>query len=94
MMIIQDCDYNALLNQSRKVSGKGLNLKQCEEWECQAESRFIEQCVETLEEGDIEVEAMMDMDPNDFFVPKKKAKHKVPQVFSSSNPTQKGKDQG
>ena len=50
--------------------------------------------METLEEGDIEVEAMMDMDPNDFFVSKKKAKHKVPQVFSSSNPTQQRKDQG
>ena len=92
MMIIQDHDYNALLNQTAKVSAKGLNLKQCEEQECQAETRFVEQCVETLEEGDIDAEAMMDMDLDDFFVPNKKAKHKAPQVFSSSNPTQKRKD--
>ena len=32
--------------------------------------------METLEEGDIDAEAMMDMDPDDFFVPNKKAKHR------------------
>ena len=76
MMIIQDHDYNVLLNQSGKVSGKGLNLKQHEEQECQAESRFIEQCVETLEEGDIEAEAMMDMDLVTFLCLTKKQKTK------------------
>ena len=50
--------------------------------------------MEALEEGDIEAEDMIDMDPDHLFVPNKKAKHKVPQVFSSSNPTQKRKDKG
>ena len=50
--------------------------------------------MEILKEGDIETEAMMDMDPDHFFVPNKNAKHKVPQVFSSSNSTQKRKDEG
>ena len=50
--------------------------------------------MEAPEEGDIEAEAMIDMDLDHLFVPNKKAKHKVPQVFSSSNPTQKRKDKG
>ena len=34
------------------------------------------------------------MDPDNIFVPNKKAKHNVPCVFSSSNLTQKRKDEG
>ena len=31
MMIMQDCDYEAFINQTAKVTGRGLNLKQCQE---------------------------------------------------------------
>ena len=49
---------------------------------------FIEQCCEALEEGDIEAEAMLDAQ-GQMFAPNKKAKHKVPEIVSRSNPTQK-----
>ena len=85
-MIMQDRDY---LNQSAKVTGKGMNLKQQEEW--QSQNRFVYACVETLEEGNLEAEAVLDRDPDNIFVLSQKAKHKVPHVFSSSNLTQKRK---
>ena len=91
LMIIQDRDYIAFKNQtSAKVSGRGLNLKQRKECAERAE-HFIERCCEALEEGDIEVEAMLDAQPGQMFAPNKKAKHKVPEVLSNSNPTQKKK---
>ena len=44
-----------------------------------------------LHEGDLEAEAMLEEDPTEFFAPNKQAKHKVPNVYNSSNPTQKRK---
>ena len=47
--------------------------------------------MEALHEGDLDAEAMLEDDPTEFFAPNKKAKHKVPNVYNSSNPTQKRK---
>ena len=79
----------AFKNQSAKVCGRGLNLKQRKECAERAEEKFIEQCCEALEEGDIEAEAMLDAQQGQMFAPNKKAKHKVPDIVSSSNHTQK-----
>ena len=38
MMIMQDRDYHALLNQSAKATGKGMNLKQWEEHQHQSQN--------------------------------------------------------
>ena len=46
LMIIQDRDYIAFKNQTAKVSGRGLNLKQRKEREQRAEENFIGQCCE------------------------------------------------
>ena len=91
LMIIQDRDYTAFKNQSAKVCRRGLNLKQRKEHAESAEEKFIEQCCEALEEGDIKAEAMLDAQQGQMFAPNKKAKHKVPDILSSSNPTQKRK---
>ena len=90
LMIIQDRDYIAFKNQTAKVSGRGLNLKHRKECADRAEENFIDRC-EVLEEGDIKAEAMLEAQPGQMFVPNKKAKHKVPEVLSNNNPTQKRK---
>ena len=91
MMIMQDRDYEAFINQSAKVTGRGLNLKQRQERERRNEEAFVDACVEALYDGDLDAEAMLEDDPTEFFAPNKKAKHKVPNVYNSSNPTQKRK---
>ena len=60
LMIKQDRDYTAFKNQSAKVCGRGLNLKQRKEHAERAEEKFIERCCEALEEGDIGAEAMLE----------------------------------
>ena len=55
--------YTVFKNQTAKVSGRGLNLKQRKECAERAEEHFIERCCEALEEGDIEVEAMLEAQP-------------------------------
>ena len=74
LMIIQDRDYIAFKNQTAKVSGRGLNLKQRKEHADRAEENFIDRCCEALEEGDIEAVAMLETQPGEMFVPNKKAK--------------------
>ena len=91
LMIIQERDYVAFKNQTAKVSRRGLNLKQRKECADRAEENFIDRCCEALEEGDIEAEVMLETQPGEMFVPNKKAKHKVPEVLSNNNPTQKRK---
>ena len=44
--------------------------------------------LEALNSGDIEAEAMIDMDADKFFEPSKQAKHKVPATYSDTNPQQ------
>ena len=91
LKIIQDRHYIALKNQTAKVSRKGLNLKQRKECADRAEENFIDRCCEALEKGDIEAEVMLETQPGKMFVPNKKAKHKVPEVLSNNNHTQKRK---
>ena len=91
MMIMQDCDYEAFINQTAKVTGCGLNLKQQQERERRNEEAYIDACIDALNEGDLEAEAMLEDEPTEFFAPSKRAKHKVPNVYNSSNPTQKRK---
>ena len=45
--------------------------------------------MEALNNGDLEAEAMIDVDPEVGFIPNQKASHRVPEVYSSVNPTQK-----
>ena len=91
MMIMQHHDYEAFINQNAKVTGCGLNLKQCQKQERRNEEAYVDACMEALHEGDLDAEAMLEEDPTEFFAPNKQAKHKVPNVYNSSNPTQKRK---
>ena len=62
MMIMQDCDYEAFINQTAKVNGRGLNLKQCQEQERRNEEAYVDAYVEALHEGDLDAEAMLEGD--------------------------------
>ena len=89
LMMLQD--YEAHMSNTRKVSGKGMNLKQkTAKWN-KAEEEFIDSCIDAMQNGDLEQEAMFDLHPEKFLVPSKKARHRVPPTFSKSNPTQRHK---
>ena len=87
-MMIQDSLYDGFVNNTAKVCGKGLNLKQKLERETKADGKFVNEALEALNSGDIEAEAMIDMDADKFFKPSKQAKHKVPATYSDTNPQQ------
>ena len=89
-MLLQDRDYEAFVTNTGKVSGSGLNLKQRRAKFWKQEAEFIDSCLECIQEGDMEKEFEMEMNPNEFF-PNKRAKHKVPENFDSSNVVQKRK---
>ena len=90
-MMIQDSEYDAFINNKAKVSGKGLNLKQRRQKEHLQDSKFVDAALEVLQSGNIEAEAMLNMDPDRYFEPSKCACHRVPEVYSSTNPQQKKK---
>ena len=70
-MMIQDSLYDGFVNNTAKVCGKGLNLKQKLERETKADTKFVNEALEALNSGDIEAEAMIDMDADKFFAPSK-----------------------
>ena len=67
LMMLQDHDYEAHISNTGKVSGKGMNLKQ------KTEEDFIDLCIDAMQNGDIEQDAMFDLHPEKFLVPSKKA---------------------
>ena len=72
LMMLQDCNYEAHISNTGKVSGKGMNLKQkAVRWN-NAED-FVNSCIDAMQSGDIEQEAMFDLHPEKFLVPSKKA---------------------
>ena len=89
-MLLQDRDYEAFITNTGKVSGSGLNLKQRRAKFQKQEAEFVDSCLECIKEGDMEKELEMEMNPDEFF-PNKRAKHKVPENFDSSNVVQKRK---
>ena len=89
-MLLQDRDYKAFLTNTGKVSGSGLNLKQRRAKFQKQEAQFVDSCIECIQEGDMEKELEMEMNPDEFF-PNQKAKHKVPEHFDSANVVQKRK---
>ena len=54
-----------------------------------AEEIFIQQCKENIAQGNIEQDIPNDQE--EIFVPNKRARHRVPKIFSSANLTQKNK---
>ena len=68
-----------------------MNLKQKTARWNKAEEGFVDLCIDAMQNGDIEQEAMFDIHPEKFLVPSKKARYRVPPTFSKSNPTQKYK---
>ena len=89
-MLLQDRDYEAFLTNTGKVSGLGLSLKQRRAKFQKQEAEFIDSCLKCIQEGDMEKELQMDMNPDEFF-PNKRVKHKVPENFDSANVVQNKK---
>ena len=88
LMTLQDRDYEAHMSNTAKVSGKGMNLKQKHARWNKAEEDFVDSCIDAMQNGDLEQEAMFNLHPEKFLVPSKKARHRVPPTFSNTNSTQ------
>ena len=88
--MIQDRNYTAFVTNSAKVTGRGMNLMQKIACERKTDQMFVNSTLEALKSGEIEAEAMIDLDPEAGFIPTQKAIHRVPQVYPVVNPTQKG----
>ena len=82
LMMLQDWDYEAYMSNTGKVSGKGMNLKQKTARWNKAEADFVNSCIDAMQNGDLEQEAMFDLHLEKFLVPSKKAQHRVPPTFS------------
>ena len=89
-MLLQNRDYEAFLTNTGKGSGSSLNLKQRTAKFQKQEAEFIDSCLQCIQEGDMEKELEMKMNPDEFF-PNKRVKHKVPENFDSANVVQKRK---
>ena len=76
------------MSNTAKVSGKGMNLKQNNARWNKAEEDFVDSCIDAMQNGDLEQEAMLYLHPEKFLVPSKKARHRVSPTFSKTNPTQ------
>ena len=87
LMMLQDRDYEAHMSNTAKVSGKGMNLKQKNARWNKAED-FVDSCIDAMQNGDLEQEAMFNLHPEKLLVPSKKGRHRVPPTFSKTNPTQ------
>ena len=68
-----------------------MNLKQKTEQGNKAEADFVDSCIDTMCNGNMEQEAMFDLHPEKFLIPSKKPWHKVQATFSKTNPIQKQK---
>ena len=52
-----------------------MNLKQKHARWNKAEEDFVDSCIDAMQSGDLEQEAMFDLHPEKFLVPSKKARH-------------------
>ena len=88
--IVQNNKYTAFLENTAKVGGKGSTLLEGRKKQNRIEKEFISSCKEKPKD-DIDLECELDYEGSqgDFFVPNRKAKHRVPKTFSDSNPQQK-----
>ena len=87
--IIQDRDYIAFVENTDKVTGKGLNLMQTIARKKKTDKIFVTSALDALQTGDLEAEAMIHLDDEIGFIPSNSARHRVPEIYPSSNPMQK-----
>ena len=88
--IIQDREHTGYQKNTVKSSGKEPNLLAQKIKMNKTEKNYIKQCIRSLEEGNITDNE--DGQVAEYFVPNKKAKHRVPKHYNLNNPTQKKKE--
>ena len=87
--IIQDRDYIAFVENTHKVTGKGLNLMQRIERKKKTDKNFVTSALEALQTGDLEAEAIIHLDEDMGFIPSNSTRHRVPLIYPLSNQMQK-----
>ena len=87
--IVQDREYQGFVDNKTKPSGWRPNLLQRKQKKDEFEKQFINSCKDKLDDEsiDLEKEIFPDGDQSQYFVPNKKAKHRVLKTFSTSNPS-------
>ena len=87
--MIQDRDYIAFVENTDKVTGKGLNLMQTIARKKKTDKNFVTSALDALQTGDLEAEAMIHLDEEMGFIPSNSTRHRVPEIYPASNLMQK-----
>ena len=82
-MIIQEEEFTKFLKGRGKSMGRGPSTASHAAKDKRAQSKRAKEYVQSFKENNFSIG-----DEEDVFIPAKKAKHKVPNTFSSSNPLQ------
>ena len=92
--IIEHNQYISFVNNQGKTVGKGptaLSKKLDERNKMRA---YTNSAVDALLTGDVTQEINIDLEEDAMFIPRKSAKHRVPKVFKTKNPTEKDRRPG
>ena len=80
-MIIQEEEFTKFLEGRGKSKGRGPSIPSQAAKDMRAQSKMAKEYVQSFKENNFTIG-----DGEDVFIPAKKAKHKAPNTFSSSNP--------
>ena len=90
-MIVQENIYLSFIKNEGKTIGKGPTAFTKKMNERKAERHYVDSVVESLRTTDMMDEAEKHKNPDAMFVPSRKAKHRIPKIFSTKNPLQREK---
>ena len=90
-MIVQENIYLSFIKNEGKTIGKGPTAFTKKMNERKAERYYVNSVVESLRKTDMMDEVEKHKDPDAMFVPSRKAKHRIPKIFSTKNPLQREK---
>ena len=88
--LLEDMEYKGFVDNTGRTIGKGPTLLQKKQKDNLTRKSYMDSCIFSIDRGltKAQLQAEMDSDASDLFMPNKRARHRVPQVFSSNNPSQ------
>ena len=92
--IIEHNQYISFVNNQGKTVGRGLTVLSKKLDERNKMRAYTNSAVDALLTGDVTQEINIDLEEDAMFIPCKSAKHRVPKVFVTKNPTEKYRQPG
>ena len=87
--IIEHNQYISFVNNQGKTVGRGPTVLSKKLDERNKMRAYTNSAVDALLTGDVTQEINIDLEEDAMFIPRKSAKHRVPKVFATKNPTEK-----